>query len=78
MTRIPLPLLATALSALVAMTGTSFADALLEICPSDQPCTVKHRYELKSVCELDRASEANLLPPETKIECIDSSGKAHS
>jgi len=31
------------LATLCAMAETSFADALLEIFPADQPCMVKHR-----------------------------------
>jgi hypothetical protein len=49
---------------------TALADSLLQVCRPDEPCTVKQRYELLSVCQVDRASEANVVTPQTKVECI--------
>ena len=50
--------------------SAALADSLLEVCGQQSDCIVKHRYQLRSVCELDRASEANRLPAGASADCV--------
>lgn len=45
--------------------------AKLEVCKPGEPCEVRHLYTVKTTCETDLPSVANLLPSGSLIACRD-------